>query len=327
MTVLILTDDDDRTASRVAVELAGRGIPVVQIDPADFPVKVNLAGEINSGTPWSGTVIDSETRHTRVDLADIACVYYRRPTQFQLAQSMSGPERAFAYGEARRGFGGVLQALSDCLWLNDPVAAARAEYKPIQLSAATACGLAIPETIITNDPHRAHAWASRLAKPIIYKPLAGIWHADEGQVRALYTSPVNNPDDLLDPAMSLTAHMFQAQISKDLEARAVVVGEEVFTVAIETTSDQGQIDWRSDYDSHRYEIIDLPVQIRDKLVRLHQRLDLIFGAVDLIRDPSGRWVFLETNQNGEWGWLTEETGIPVATALADVMEKGPQWRN
>ncbi|WP_279473315.1 hypothetical protein [Actinomadura darangshiensis] len=43
---------------------------------------------------------------------------------------MSSPERAFTYGEARRGFGGVLTALQDCLWVNDPMAAIRAEYKP-----------------------------------------------------------------------------------------------------------------------------------------------------------------------------------------------------
>jgi hypothetical protein len=36
-------------------------------------------------------------------------------------------------------------------------------------------------------------------------------------------------------------------------------------------------------------------------------------------------VFLETNQRGEWGWLSDETGEPVAEALADLMEAGPGW--
>jgi hypothetical protein len=30
-------------------------------------------------------------------------------------------------------------------------------------------------------------------------------------------------------------------------------------------------------------------------------------------------VFLETNQAGEWGWLEAQTGIPIASALADLM--------
>lgn len=116
--------------------------------------------------------------------------------------------------------------------------------------------------------------------------------------------------------------MFQAQVSKAFEARAIVVGDKVFAVAIHADSARGRVDWRSDYDSHAYEVIDLPVRIRAGLVRLHRRLGLVFGAADLVCEPSGRWVFLETNQGGEWGWLADETGIPVAAALADVMDKG-----
>jgi hypothetical protein len=29
----------------------------------------------------------------------------------------------------------------------------------------------------------------------------------------------------------------------------------------------------------------------------------------------------ETNQGGAWGWLAEETGLPVASALADLLQK------
>lgn len=88
---------------------------------------------------------------------------------------MSPPERAFAFNEARRGFGGVLQALV-CLWVNDPVRAAAAEYKPVQLTAAAACGLRVPDSIITNDPARAYAWAAACGRPVIISrcPVHGI---------------------------------------------------------------------------------------------------------------------------------------------------------
>lgn len=240
---------------------------------------------------------------------------------------MSAPERAFAYAEARRGFGGVLTALgvSGCLWVNDPVAAARAEYKPVQLAAASACGLAIPETLITSDPQAAYAWAMDLGRPIIYKPLGGIWHADERQVRALYTSPVEHLDTLRDPALALTAHMFQEKVSKQFEVRAVVVGPKVFAVRIDAGSEQARIDWRSDYDALTYAPADLPGDVTTALIELHERLGLIYGAVDLICDAGGQWVFLETNQGGEWAWLASETGAPIGEALADVMAAGPAW--
>ncbi|MGH3392196.1 MAG: ATP-grasp ribosomal peptide maturase [Actinomadura sp.] len=318
-TVLILTDESDRTADRVAAELDLRGTPVARLDAAWFPAAVRLTARIGAGRPWSGRVADISTDRRLVDLSDVAGVYYRRPTQFTVDERMSGPERLFAYAEARRGFGGVLQALAGCLWVNDPVAAARCEYKPVQLAAATVCGLRIPETIITSDPRQAHAWASRLGRPIIYKPLGGIWHADEGQVRVLYTAPVEDPDELLDEALATTAHLFQERIQKTVEARAVVVGERIFATAIDAHSDRARVDWRSDYDALTYRIIDLPGEVATGLVELHRRLGLGYGAADLICDESGRWYFLETNQAGEWGWLADAAGVEIAVALADLL--------
>jgi hypothetical protein len=32
--------------------------------------------------------------------------------------------------------------------------------------------------------------------------------------------------------------------------------------------------------------------------------------------------FLETNQGGEFGWLAEQTGLPIPEAVADLLEKG-----
>jgi glutathione synthase/RimK-type ligase-like ATP-grasp enzyme len=257
-----------------------------------------------------------------IDLAAVRAVYYRRPNQFAMAEEMSGSEKAFAYGEARRGFGGVLQALSDCLWVNDPMAAARAEYKPVQLAAAVACGLDIPQTLITSDPVRAHDWATTLGKPIIYKPMSGVWHSDGGLPRVLYTAPVTDPGDLLDPALGQTAHLLQEQVPKAFEVRAMVIGETVLAVAIHAESVEGRMDWRSDYDCHRYEVIELPAEVSRRLVELHHRLGLLYGAVDLICEPSGRYRFLETNQCGEWGWLAAETALPVAAALADLLQRG-----
>jgi ATP-grasp ribosomal peptide maturase len=318
VSVLVLADAEDQTARRVTAELAGRGMTVDTFDVADFPLKLTLSAQIGPGGAWTGTICGDH----RIDLGSVSAVYYRKPTQFKMPAGMSGPERVFAYGEARRGFGGVLQALSGCLWVNDPVAAARCEYKPVQLAAAAAIGLPVPPTLITNEPGRARAWARELGRPVIYKPLSGIWHADEGQVRVLYTTVVDDADDLLDPALSYTAHLLQARIEAARQARAVVIGEEVFTVAIDSMT-PGEVDWRATYGNHRYEQVELPAAVNARLVGLHQRLGLVYGAADLILDAgSGRWTLLETNCAGEWGWLAEETGIAVAAALADLLQAG-----
>ncbi|MGH8968272.1 MAG: hypothetical protein ACRDXB_23505, partial [Actinomycetes bacterium] len=66
-----------------------------------------------------------------------------------------------------------------------------------------------------------------------------------------------------------------------------------------------------------YSELQLPAETCAKLVALHRRLGLVAGAADLACDVDGRWVFFETNQSGEWGWLTQETGLPIAAAMAD----------
>jgi ATP-grasp ribosomal peptide maturase len=317
VTVLALTTDSDSVADRVIAELALRGVPVARLDQAEIPLRISVDGRISTGRPWTGRLFG--VNGTLVDLADVRAVWHRHTKQFVVDEGMSGPEKAFAYGEARRGYGGILAALAGCLWVNDPMAAARAEYKPVQLAAATAAGLRIPQTLITSDPRTAYDWARQLGRSIIYKPLDGVWHADEGQVRVIYTSPVTDLEELLDPALGKTAHLFQEQVPKAFEARVTIVGTQVFAVRIDAGSPAARTDWRSDYGALAYSQIELPRAVAAGLVDLHQRLGLVYGAADLICDDAGNWIFLETNQAGEWGWLAAETGVPIAAALADLL--------
>lgn len=320
MTVLMLARDGDKVAERVASELRGRGTSVTQVNPSNFPTRLSMGARLNGSSSWTGRIGGCDGLD--VELAGISAVWQRGATPFVMDARMSSPERAFAYGEARRGFGGVLAALGNCLWVNDPVAAARAEYKPLQLAEAARVGLTVPETLITSDPRLAFDWATDLGRPIVYKPMDGVVHADEGRVRLLYTAPVTDPASLLDPAFGRTAQMLQERVQKAFEARVTVVGDEVFAVRIDADSTAAQEDWRSDYDALSYGVIQLPSGLRTKLLRLMARLGLVYGAFDLIHDVLGRWVFLEVNQRGEFGWIADATGLGIYSAMADLLEKG-----
>lgn len=319
-TVLLITDPADATADRVAAELTMQGVRFAGFDAADFPQRLHLAAS-HDGASWRGPITGttSDGRQVEIDIADVRSVYYRRPTGFEIVEGMSGPEALHAYSEARRGFGGVLQSVG--MWVNEPVAASQCEYKPRQLAAAADAGLAIPDTLITNDPVRARAWAGE-HEQVVFKPMSGGWVPEDGQIKMLYTTVIDDPDTLMDPALELTAHLFQAWVPKAYEARAVVVGDQVFTTAIHAGSDAAFIDWRTDYDSLRYEPATPPENVRAGLVELHRRLGLVFGACDLVITPDGDWVFLEVNQSGEWGWLAEYAELPIAEALATVLERG-----
>ncbi|MFF8196682.1 MvdC/MvdD family ATP grasp protein [Streptomyces bobili] len=166
--VLIIAACDDWPTDRVVVELEHRGTEVFRMDTADFPQRLTLAARIDQGSGWAGGLA---TEYRMVELSRVGAVYYRAPGAFRFPKGMSGPEERFAAAQARAGLGGVLSAL-ECRWVNHPAAMARAEYKPVQLAAARACGLRIPATLITNQPRDVVAFATETGGLIVCKPVA-----------------------------------------------------------------------------------------------------------------------------------------------------------
>lgn len=63
----------------------------------------------------------------------------------------------------------------------------------------------------------------------------------------------------------------------------------------------------------------LPEEIENELIGMNERLDIKFGAYDLIYAPRGKYVFLEVNANGQWGWVQELTKMPISSAIVDIL--------
>lgn len=93
---------------------------------------------------------------------------------------------------------------------------------------------------------------------------------------------------------------------------------------IAAESSAAVIDWSTDYDHLRYTLTDTPNEIRRAVSRLLDSLRLRFAALDFVITPGGEWVFLEANPNGQWAWLQDATGGPIAAAIADALVKGPR---
>ncbi len=252
-----------------------------------------------------------------VSLADVGCAYYRRPTMFDLPAGMSEQVRRWAAGEARIGLGGVLSALPR--WLNHPAAIAAAEYKPVQLAHARACGLIVPDTIVTNDPTAAATFVTHAGRAV-YKPLTptGITEADTHRV--VFTTPVAVGD--VDESVRLTAHLLQEWIDKRYEVRLTVVDDVFLAARIDAGSNDAAVDWRADYEALTYTPLpDVPPCVRAGVSALMGRLGLRFGAFDFVVTPDDRWIFLEINPNGQWAWIQDATGLPIAASIADALTR------
>lgn len=309
--VLVCTAYEDPTADLVIAELNRRQVPVLRFDPGrDFPTAVALAARTGEGG-WDGQLTVGDRT---AGLSAVRALYHRRPSSYG---TDSGEQAArFAAQENRRGLGGVLSALPGCLYLSHPQAIARAEYKPAQLAAATHAGFRVPATLITNDPGKARQFCAE--GPTIYKPLHAGAYEVESEPAGIWAAPVGAED--IDNAVSHSAHLFQVQVSKVADVRAVVVGEQVFSARI--TGPPGVVDWRSEYRSLIYERITCPNVIHRALSRFLAGFGLNFGAFDFAVTADGAWWFLECNPNGQWAWLEDAAGLPITHAIADLLEKG-----
>jgi glutathione synthase/RimK-type ligase-like ATP-grasp enzyme len=244
-----------------------------------------------------------------VDLADVACAWWRRPTPIAVAAQV--PNADWVRAEAVAGLRGVLAVLP---WLNNPDDIRAAEHKPLQLATAAQVGLSVPATLVTNDPAEARAFATEHG-PIIYKSLTmGILDGD----KVIYAGPVDPAT--LDDGVGVTAHLFQRQVDKAHELRVTVVDGNVFAARIDALKAKGRKDWRADYGNLRYSADTLPADLADRVRRFLRLRRLRFAALDFVVTPNGEHVFLEANPNGQWAWIEHETGLPIAAAIADALE-------
>ena len=51
-------------------------------------------------------------------------------------------------------------------------------------------------------------------------------------------------------------------------------------------------------------------------------MGLAYATVDFVITSEGRWVFLEANPGGNYGWLEASTELPISAALADLLAAG-----
>lgn len=284
------------------------------MDVGDFPTRLRLSAR-NDADGWTGSLRTNDG--TGLDLADVRSVYYHRPTRFRFPDGVSDGDSVFAAAEARLGLGGVLASL-DALWVNDPAKVAVAEYKPLQLRTAAGCGLTVPRTLVTNDHSAITAFAADIGGPVVCKTFSSVMLSDVDGLRMTFTTPVE--PDAIDPAqVAVTAHLVQEQITKDFEVRVTMVGSQAFAIAIHADSDNGRVDWRSDYTALRYERVDVPAQVAEGMSEYLQTFGLVSGAFDFAVTPDQEWIMFECNPAGQWLWLEHETAAPIAAAFADAL--------
>lgn len=195
------------------------------------------------------------------------------------------------------------------------------EYKPRQLAVAASCGLATPRTVITNDPKVLREFIDEVGE-VVTKPLAEPIVAEAGTVTPVWTRRLTEADLVDLSGVEATAHLAQEYVVKAHDVRVTAVGRQRFAVAIQAGSEQAVVDWRADYDALSYRVVECPPGVAAGIDAYLAATGLTYGAFDFaVRATDGEWVFLENNASGQWGWLAEECGLPIAETIAEELAR------
>lgn len=317
--VLVVTELEDVTADLVIEALNERETAVARVDPADIGPGLVFSGRIGPAVSrWGGRL---RTASRVIELEQVRSVYYRRPGRWRF-DHLDEQAKKFATAEARHGLGGLLTQLPHARYVNHPAATAVADFKIAQLQVAAGLGLVIPATLVTNDLEEAKEFAAEHTS-VIYKAFRGLPAGLDGTAGAIWTQRVDPGQ--FDDSLLVSAHLFQAEVPKVSDARVTVVGSRVFAQQITTVN--RDLDWRrGDWEQLAHTTIDVPEPITTALVGYLNHFDLVFGCFDfaLTGDSANpdHWVYLETNCNGQWGWLPDADQI--AEAFADILSQGRQ---
>lgn len=215
--------------------------------------------------------------------------------------------------------------LSSHYWVNSPVSTNLAASKLKNLQLARSLGLQTPPTLVSNDPSNVLQFAETCAPELVLKPFSS-FEIRHGNTLSHCVARKLSLDDVkrnID-AVSTAPVFMQKYIQKQFELRVVVIGSEVFPVAIYSQEHARAIqDWRcAPLNELRYAPFSLPRDTEAALLKFNKSLDLQFSAFDLIVGTNGEIYFLECNSDGEWYWLELATSLPMARSLAELLVQG-----
>jgi len=95
-----------------------------------------------------------------------------------------------------------------------------------------------------------------------------------------------------------------------------VFGHTVLAAEIHSQqSDKSRHDWlHYDLEHTPYLPHALPDEVQVRCIKFLQAFGLFYGAIDLIRMLDGTYVFLDMNPFGQWAWVQDLCGLPLAEA-------------
>jgi glutathione synthase/RimK-type ligase-like ATP-grasp enzyme len=318
--ILIFSESSDQHASAVESQLTRKGAIACRLN-SDEVYRWTL--ECRNNEPvlhHDGRLVSADTIRSVFirSLPDLPAFRSLAPRDDEIA--------AFSASQRFAQFEDCIRLLSDCVpTINTIAATQRAQSKSLQLRVACKVGLSVPKTYLGSDPAIAAEFikASRAAgKRVCMKAVASTFLTIEEEKFAGFTDLIEQED--LDHLGSLRdcPAIIQEYIEKDYELRIAVVGDRSFACRIDSQAAGGAtaVDWRRyNIPKTPHSVYNLPKSLEQQLQAFHAEFGLVLSSFDFVRSRDGEYVFLETNPFGRWLWIEDLSGLPITSAIADVL--------
>lgn len=289
--------------------LLRRGAEVILIDTIAYPGKRTLTLKDNR-IIYQGIDLDA------VDAFYIRSVFYSHPPydlEHLRKYKKILPQTWYSEYAAERERQSLLSSFIRILPLKgkrvvNPADTFELHYlKPYQLEMLRKNNIAVPRTLVTNDPQALIKFKKEVSE-VVYKPVAGGASCKKMEEK-----------DWSKERLSLLRNapvLFQEYIPGE-NIRVYVLNGRVIASAIIHTENV-------DYRGHErgLERIKLPSEVEDICIRATRICGLIFTGIDLKRKPDGKFVLIECNPSPMFIGFQIHTKDPIDQALAEYLIYG-----
>jgi glutathione synthase/RimK-type ligase-like ATP-grasp enzyme len=288
----------------------------VRFNTEDYPARCSIVWRRDECTLIIGGA--------SVVLSELRSIWYRRPVAPTVEGLEPGSQReqwaSFESSETLRG----AWRCFDGLWVNHPDRDVQAGSKLEQLRRASSIGFSVPSTLVSNHGEAISEFAARHPGGVVCKPVGSGRVELDGVERLFFTSLVGPEVMSRFPTAGGEPYMFQELVEKDYELRITVIGNTAYAARIDSqTAEESRIDWRrADQRLVPVTWVSVSDDLAERCLSLVHAYGLEFGAIDLAVTPGGEVVFFEINPSGQWAWLEHAAGLPLRSALADLLEFG-----
>lgn len=307
--ILVITLRTDTTMERVTRWIQSQPVIRLNIDDNPFPT---MSYRWESG--------NFQVSLQEQDLREVTSVWFRI-AQLHYLKEVSGTYEMFNRMSREEMVFQLYGLLEHINWVSSPFAVRRAENKGLQLSVAQTIGLRIPETLVTSNSQEAMGFRTTYEQ-IIVKPLAKHMVRVADKLHCFFTARITPGMPVSFDLLPVSPAIFQREIIRECDIRVIVVGEQVFALAIKQVgSKYGGVDYRISADKDlEFESYKLPKIIEEQCLQFVRYFGLQFSAMDFILGIDGNLYFLENNPCGSWIFVEEHGHYPISQAIAQLLK-------